>query len=183
MEMNEMETKWVHIVSELLHEAAFKVYRISRTYTGIQIYISHQFWINFHRFDDPAKAWLGIAFPGKITSVNSGSPVEDLRDWIWRESYLLVRKYIVLPHRLDLRIQVELRRDNIDPFPPKIELRIDVYGTTSSNPEWEMVFYDQQSIAMARGYILGYTPEEVFWEYLCEQNETLDREVNHGELT
>lgn len=196
MKMNKLEEKWVGIIKELLEDAALKPLYIFRDGPAIAIYVSNKFNLYLRNFDcDIAeivctnhmlktKIVSQVFFIRVLKHHVRLDPKESLRAWIWLSCEDLVRKYILLDHRIDLRIEVLLHYEVGDILEdnPKKEaeacLTIREFERNSSGPSYCYFFFEQDDLAIARAFIFGDTPESVFWEYVCEKDPILDNRIN-----
>jgi hypothetical protein len=191
MEQFNLEQKWVATIKEILEEAALKVTNISTTRFGVEITISKGFSLllsNFNNIDYAQIACVNMSRVSFSRGVFSTVPTffikdenakTDLRDWIWKCCYGLRRRYIILPHRLDLKIAVKLCYETRNGQPPEMCMVVEEYEQDASLPAFCSCFFDQESIAVGRAFIMRQTPEEVFWEYVTEKDSLLDSRINY----
>ncbi len=107
---------------------------------------------------------------------------EEGRRQVWGMVKGIPRRKIFLPksHRY-LHINLEFF-DGLNIHEPCIETTITASTNEPYGKDLLKPYFDPDTIAMGRSFILGDTPEPVFLEYMCERYSEIDQYVNPEEL-
>jgi len=170
------------VIDRALEESAQAIYKEERGSNNVI-----WFWVNSEQriaiHDSPNQGYR-ICCPRASEWVLFNQPnwKEKVRRQVWAMVKGISRRKIFLPksHRY-LHINLEFF-DGLNIHEPCIETTItastnEPYGRDSHQP-----YFDPDTLAMGRAFILGSTPEPVFLEYMCERYSEIDQYVNPKEL-